>query len=182
LPVEVRRVVTGHTPSGKAVFVSDETVAPISSPLFPGYEFHRLWSLDKPPTFPDAGTDTAGTTWYPPAGGVRFALFTLPPQNVPWPTPPADLNVEEALADIERQLPGMLSPLEPNDPGMHTTDTVDFELVVSGEVWLELDDGAMTLLRAGDTVVQNGTRHRWTNKGSEPVVLALFLSGAHRTA
>ena len=56
---------------------------------------------------------------------------------------------------------------------MHTTDTVDFDVVVSGEIWLELDDGAEVKLEAGDCVVQNGTRHSWHNRSSEPCVLAV---------
>ena len=59
---------------------------------------------------------------------------------------------------MEEKLPGMLAYLEPDNPGMHTTDTID----------------------SGDTVVQNGTRHRWRNRGTEPAVLAVFLMGAHR--
>ena len=50
---------------------------------------------------------------------------------------------------------------------MHTTDTIDFEYVLSGEIALELDDGAEVVLHPGDTVVQNGTRHRWHNRSSE---------------
>ena len=50
-------------------------------------------------------------------------------------------------------------------PGMHTTATIDFEVVLDGEIWLELDDGVEVHLRAGDTVVQNGTRHAWRNHG-----------------
>jgi quercetin dioxygenase-like cupin family protein len=68
--------------------------------------------------------------------------------------------------------------MEPDDPGMHTTPTIDFEVVLSGEVILELDDGAEVTLRPGDTVVQNGTRHRWRNEGSDPAVLAVFICGA----
>ena len=55
--------------------------------------------------------------------------------------------------------------MEPADPGMHTTATVDFEVVVSGQATLELDDGAKVTLEVGDTCVQNGTRHRWSNSG-----------------
>jgi quercetin dioxygenase-like cupin family protein len=61
---------------------------------------------------------------------------------------------------------------------MHTTPTIDCLLVVSGAVVLELDDGATILLRAGDTVIQNGTRHRWSNPNDVPAVLALFCVGA----
>lgn len=61
---------------------------------------------------------------------------------------------------------------------MHTTATLDFEVVLEGEVWLELDDGVEVHLRAGDTVVQNGTRHAWRNKGTVPARLAIFIVGA----
>ena len=74
---------------------------------------------------------------------------------------------------FEQRLPGMADISEPDDPGMHTTDTVDFDFVVSGEVYLELDDGAEVLLKPGDCVVQNGTRHRWNNRSNEPCVIAV---------
>src|SRR5207248_1847037 len=83
-----------------------------------------------------------------------------------------------AMAEVEEKLPGMIGHMEPDAPGMHTTDTVDFEVVLSGEVWLELDDGAEVHLKPGDTVVQNGTRHAWRNKGSEPATLVAFINGA----
>ena len=51
---------------------------------------------------------------------------------------------------------------------MHTTDTVDIDVVISGEVDLELDDGSEVHLRPGDCVIQNGTRHAWRNRTSEP--------------
>jgi quercetin dioxygenase-like cupin family protein len=65
---------------------------------------------------------------------------------------------------------------------MHTTETIDFEVILHGEVILELDDGAERLLRAGDTVVQNGTRHRWRNPGAEPALMAVVMVGARRSA
>jgi quercetin dioxygenase-like cupin family protein len=70
--------------------------------------------------------------------------------------------------------------MEADHPGMHTTDTIDFIYVVSGEVWLELDDGQEVHLRPGDTVVQNGTRHAWHNRGSDPCQMVGVLVGAHR--
>ena len=60
--------------------------------------------------------------------------------------------------------------MEPDAPGMHTTATIDFEVVLEGEVWLELDDGEEVHLRVGDCVVQNGTRHAWRNRGLWPPV------------
>ena len=69
--------------------------------------------------------------------------------------------------------------MEPDAPGMHTTATIDFEVVLDGEVWLELDDGVEVHLRPGDTVVQNGTRHAWRNHGDTTARLAVFIIGAH---
>jgi quercetin dioxygenase-like cupin family protein len=71
-----------------------------------------------------------------------------------------------------------MSHMEPDNPGMHTTVTIDFEYVISGRVVLELDDGATVELGPGDTVVQNGTRHAWRNPFDEPVTLLVVLVGA----
>jgi mannose-6-phosphate isomerase-like protein (cupin superfamily) len=70
--------------------------------------------------------------------------------------------------------------LERDHPGMHTTDTVDFDVVVFGVVVMELDDGAEVLLKAGDCVIQNGTRHAWHNRSSKIAVIAFSLIGAER--
>ena len=69
-----------------------------------------------------------------------------------------------ALEEVRQKLPGILDALEPDHSGMHTTDSVDFDVVVFGEVVLELDDGAEVVLKAGDCVIQNGTRHAWHNR------------------
>ena len=174
--MQVRRVVTGHSPQGKAVFASDMRVDGITVSMAPGVEFHRLWGGDSAPTFPDDGSPREGPAYFPPLGGYRFGLFTLPPGVV---VPPEGLDMQAATAEAEARLPGMLAVLEP-DGLTHRTDTVDFEYVVSGEVWLQLDDGAEMHLRAGDTVVQNGTRHAWHNKGSVPCTMVVVLIGARR--
>lgn len=176
--MDVRRVVTGHTAEGRSVFVSDEPVAPTAPALLPGSEFHRLWGGDDAPAFPDDGAQPPQGAYFPPVGGFRFGFFTLPPAGRPGP--PDDLDLPAAMAEVERDLPGLLAHMEPDNPGMHTTDTVDFEVVLSGRVVLELDDGARKELGPGDTVVQNGTRHRWGNPGDEPAVIAVFIAGAHR--
>ena len=175
--MKVRRVVTGHDRDGRAVFASDEQVDPLTLALIPGAEFHRLWGADQAPAFPDDGGQTAQPSYFPPVGGYRFGLFTVAPASA---SAPADLDLQAALGEMEHKLPGLLAHLEPDNPGMHTTDTIDFEVVLSGEVILELDDGVEKVLRPSDTVVQNGTRHRWRNRGTEPAVLAVFLIGAHR--
>jgi len=176
--MDIRRVVTGHDANGKAVFVSDEKVPPLRPTLMPGSEFHRMWGGDDAPHFPDDGSQPENKTYFPPIGGFRFGFFTLPPEGGGGALPP-DLDIQLALAQLEEALPGMTQYLEPDAPGMHTTDTVDFEVVISGTVTLELDDGATTSLSPGDTVVQNGTRHRWGNPGNVPAVVAVFICGAH---
>ena len=176
--MRIRRVVTGHTLEGKARIASDTEVDGITVALAPGVEFHRLWGADKAPTFPDDGSPLPFNTYFPAVGGFRFGLFSIPPQTV---VPSGKLDIEAALKEIEEKLPGLAATLEPANPGMHTTDTIDYEYVISGEVWLELDDGVEVHLRAGDTVVQNGTRHAWRNKGSEPCRMVVCLIGAHRS-
>lgn len=174
--MEVRRVVTGHDSSGKSVFVSDENVAPRLPAMMPAAEFHLLWGGDKTPQFPDDGSMPQWHNYFPPIGGFRFGMFTVPPGVAG--AEQALMTAEEALADLEAKVPGLVSYMDPSDPGMHTTDTIDFEVVLDGTIVLELDDGAEVILRPGDTVVQNGTRHRWKNPSDKPARLALFICGA----
>jgi mannose-6-phosphate isomerase-like protein (cupin superfamily) len=117
------------------------------------------------------------TTYFPAVGGFRFGMFTLPPDG--GRGVPEDLDIGAALNELEDLLPGLPQHMEPDAPGMHTTATIDFEVVLSGSVVLELDDGATVRLEPGDTVVQNGTRHRWSNPGSVPATLAVFMVGAN---
>jgi mannose-6-phosphate isomerase-like protein (cupin superfamily) len=168
----IRRVVTGHR-NGKAVFVSDGKVEPLTMAALPGTEFWRLWGADTAPHFPDEGSEPAQPTYFPPVGGFRFGIVTVAPAAAPGASDAA------ALAELEAKLPGLLAYTEPDEPGMHTTATIDFEVLLSGELVLELDDGAEVTLRPGDTVVQNGTRHRWINRSSEPAQFAVFICGAH---
>jgi mannose-6-phosphate isomerase-like protein (cupin superfamily) len=175
--MDVRRVVTGHDADGKAVFVSDEMVAPVTLALLPGNEFHVLWGADSTRTFPDDGARPAAPQYFPPVGGFRFGFFTIPPDG--GAGAPPDLDINAALAEFEQKLPGMTAFLEPAEPGMHTTATIDYGIVLSGQATLELDNGAKVELNQGDTYIQNGTRHRWSNTRTEPAVLAVALIGAN---
>jgi len=177
--MKIRRVVTGHAHDGKAIVASDTEVDGITVALMPGMEFHRLWGADTAPIFPDRGSPYPSGAYFPPVGGFRFGLFTVPPDSV---MAASSVDVETALEEAEEKLPGAVAYLEPDHPGMHTTNTIDFEYVISGEVWLELDDGVEVHLCAGDTVVQNGTRHAWLNKSSEGCQMVVVLLGAHRAA
>src|ERR671918_752267 len=88
---------------------------------------------------------------------------------------PADFRKEY----IEK-VPGLAETDEIENPGMHTTDTIDYGIVLSGEIDMELDDGREVHFRAGDCLVQNGTRHRWQNRSGEPCTIAFIMVGAKR--
>jgi mannose-6-phosphate isomerase-like protein (cupin superfamily) len=94
---------------------------------------------------------------------------------------PPEVDAAAALAELERLMPGATAPMELDTPGMHTTDSIDYVVVVSGEATLELDDGEQTVVRAGDVVIQNGTRHAWRNHGTEPCTIVGVAIGADRT-
>jgi len=176
--VNMRRVVTGHDSTGSAVFVRDEVVQPVGVSMLPGVEFLRVWGADTALQFPDNGAMPSATTYFPPLGGFRVALFTLPPAGA-GDAPPQGAAGAAAVDEFEAKLPGLIGYLEPGAPGMHTTPTIDFDLVLAGEVILELDNGATKTLRPGDIVIQNGTRHRWRNEATVPATLAVFICGAH---
>lgn len=175
----IRRVVTGHDSDGKAVFASDEEIEPVTLALLPGAEFHRLWGGDSTASFPDDGSQPSAPQYFPGVGGFRFGLFTVAPDST---VSIDDLDIEAALTEMEEKLPGLAGHMEIDNPGMHTTATIDYEFVVSGRVVLELDDGATRELGPGDTVVQNGTRHAWRNPFDEPCTLVVVLIGAHHQA
>ncbi len=175
----VRRVVTGHDSGGRAVFVSDEQVEPITVAMLPGHEFCRLWGSDSTCRFPDDGSLPSAVGYFPPTHGFRFGTFTVPPDGE---AGPGGTDLDAALAEVDEKLPGLTDPLEPGGSGMHTTATVDLEFVVSGRVVLELDDGATRVLGPGDTVVQNGTRHAWRNPFDEPCTVVAVLVAAHHDA
>ena len=103
-----------------------------------GVVLHDLWGSDAPLTLPADGSRPSTEGITPPPGGFRFALVSF-------------VSREEVLGG-----------------GMHRSDTVDVGIVVSGEIWIELDDGAETLLRTGDCLVQHGTIHAWHNRTDEP--------------
>src|SRR5262245_25066087 len=135
----VRRVITGQSTDGPSVFVTDEELEPATVALMPGTEFHRIWGSDDAVMLPVDGRDPVAPRFFPPADGFRFLVWTVGPADV---VVPGDIDVAAAVAEIETRLPGLIDHNERDNPGMHTTDTVDFDYVVSGEVVMELDDGA----------------------------------------
>lgn len=176
--MQVRRVVTGLDAGGRAVVVSDGP-PPRSHDLahVPGMSQAMLWATAPGEPLPLDGTDPTPLvlSQVPLPGGTSFLIVRFPPDSVY-----ADPSFDASAAEAEQRIasPGIVELFEPDNPGMHTTDSVDYVVVLSGEVWLELDDGQFAHLRTGDTVVQNGTRHAWRNLGTEPVTLAVVQVGA----
>jgi hypothetical protein len=176
---DIHCVVTGQNKAGKSVIVSNTSLKPVSVAMLPGYEFCRIWGSDSVPALPSDGTPTAQPRYFPPKNGFRFGIFSLPPATS---TTVQQAATPAALEELQQELPGVMEVLEADHPGMHTTDSVDFDVVIFGDVHLELDDGAEVLLKAGDCVIQNGTRHAWHNRSSEKCVIAFSLVGAERKA
>jgi mannose-6-phosphate isomerase-like protein (cupin superfamily) len=163
-----RRVVTGVDAAGKSVFISDSeaqgTFVPGSGTMY------DVWGVDGPFSAPNDGQVPAYEAFFPPSVGFRYIVATFPPDEPADAAPSGD--------DLDALIPGASEFLEADNPGMHTTQTVDIGVVLTGELWLELDDGAEVHLGPGDIVVQNGTRHAWRNKGSQPCTVAYALVGA----
>jgi len=168
-------VTTGHDAAGRSIVASDRSIEPRELALAPGMGIAQLWRTDQP-TVPSTGAPTEGLAYFPAPGGVSYIVVTLPPDA----PPPPGIDLPAALAEAEAAFPGMLQVMEPDQPGMHTTDTVDFGVILSGRVILELDDGATVTLGAGGCFVQNGTRHAWRVPFAEPCTMAVVPLGARR--
>jgi len=180
--MKVRRVVTGHSPAGKSVFVSDG--APPRAADFkhvPGMSAALLWETRPGAQVPNANGDPTpdAPSWVPAAGGSNAMVVVLPPDAV-MASPTFDPMA--AGGEYMKNLPGLAEKFEMDAPGMHTSDTVDYAVVLEGEVHLELDDGQTKGLRQHDVVVQNGTRHAWRNKSDKPVTMLFILVGARRAS
>jgi mannose-6-phosphate isomerase-like protein (cupin superfamily) len=91
------------------------------------------------------------------------------------------LDARAAMGASAMSLPDEIrAHFDPNDPEMHTTDTIDYVFILSGTADLELDYGSGESVKPGDCVVQRGTRHAWRVTSREPLVLAAVLIGARR--
>jgi hypothetical protein len=178
MPLVIRRVVTGHDQDGKAVVAFEDTTPRTNAfKHVPGLISRMIWATPPVPSLPFDRVDPtpAVKSTVPPPGETRFLIITFPPDSV---FAAADFDPVAAAAENLEVSPGLAELFEPD--GMHTTDTVDFALVLDGEIWLELDDGRTTQLRRHDVVIQNGTRHAWRNKSKRGATLAFVLIGARR--
>jgi quercetin dioxygenase-like cupin family protein len=116
----------------------------------------------------DIGTAAFHEVWITDQTPVRIDATEPEPTERPVRTPPPSNGV---IVRYTEQAPGAVSP-------MHRTETVDVGIVLEGETWLLLDDGSETLVRAGDAVVQRGTKHAWANRSDRPVRMVFAMIDA----
>ena len=161
----VRRVVTGHDEQGRSCVVSDAEAHAIPFGHAGGV-FHLVWGRDDVAHFPDRGVQPRWRGPSPPPGGYRVTFMELPP---------GDEN------DLDDYVMDELPSTDGARPGMHATPTLDFDIVLTGRVGLELEEGEVTL-GPGDVVVLNGALHRWRNRGSTAATVAVFVVGAEHDA
>jgi mannose-6-phosphate isomerase-like protein (cupin superfamily) len=172
-----RRIVTGIDAGGRSIFVADgPSPRVVTTDSLPGLALVELWATDATPRIPALPTDPVigMSNFVPLPGGSRFRLVRFPGR--------ADINTpidgQAFHEEYRRKAPGLAEAMETDDPSMHTTLTVDYGIVLSGEITLELDDAAVVHLKAGDCVIQNGTRHAWRNPHDAPCVMAFIMVGA----
>ena len=179
--MKTRRIVTGHSPAGRAVVISDGfspwAVDALHIPLL---RTELLWQTADPPSLPSASTaDPAigARSFLPKAGATSIQVVNFPPDASAMP---ADATPTELGADYAKAFPGLAERFERENPGMHVTDTVDYCILLEGELVMELDDGATTVVRAHDIVIQNGTRHGWRNRSGASARMLFVMIGATR--
>lgn len=175
--MSVRRVVTGHDAAGKAVVLADgEPPVVVRSPVQPGLAFHEIWNTAGMPQtiaarFDEPTTKHSGTA--PPKGGTVIRIVDLPPEGPDGPSfdkeQSRQLFSAVGLAEnAERHKPG-------RHPLMHRTESIDYGIVLSGEIVMLLDEEEV-ILKEGDVVVQRGTVHAWTNRTNRICRMAFILT------
>jgi len=176
--MKVRRIVTGHASDGRSAFLEDGT--PPWSKDFehtPGFSSSVIWQTPPVPKRRHDGNDPTliRQGFVPVPGGTTFVIVTMPPDSVM--TDPT-FDIAAAGAEHAAYAPGFVDYFEADNPGMHTTPTIDYGIVLEGEISLELDDGRTKVLKPHDVVVQNGTRHAWRNTSGRAATLAFILIGS----
>jgi len=176
----IHRVLTGHDADGKAIITSNgplQTVVEV--PAIPGTVFHEVWSTSGSPAAVDNGPDpTLGPLRLaPPPLGTRIRFVDIPPDTAEFIAHGA-AKMSEAFAqigDVDASTAQAGSP----HPLMHRTESVDFGVVIEGELTLVLDDSEV-VLKPGSVVIQRGTNHAWANRSSRTCrMLFVLVDGSY---
>ncbi|HVV09305.1 cupin domain-containing protein [Amycolatopsis sp.] len=184
MTISIKRVVTGVDDSGQSIAYEDAPLQPVELAIMPGVQMFQVWGTEGPLRSPLSDPKPDNATFFPGPGGTRFGLFRLPPEQDAGSSEPADgaADLDSQVAEAEAKVPGLLGAFEPDAPGMHQTKTVDYVIVVEGDLWVELDNGKEVHLPPGSCVVQNGARHGWRNHGNVPATLAYVILDVQQPA
>ncbi|MBV8030608.1 MAG: cupin domain-containing protein [Betaproteobacteria bacterium] len=168
----IRRVVTANGPDGRSRIVEDAPAKAIRTVAArPGYRAVNVWRTGESPASiasPDTTAEHHGVL--PPKNGTILRIIDFPPE----PKDPEELKrrVHATFGTIYDD--AHHDQNTSRHPGMHTTETVDYAIVLEGEIWSVMDEGE-TLLRAGDVLVQRGTNHAWANRSAKTCRIAFVL-------
>ena len=169
----IRRVVTGHDESGKAVVIMDGDAANVVTSVHRPGGRTNLWRTTGAPAGFAGNRDEADAefTLAPLPNGTNFRISEFPPE-----APEQVKTVDSAKAFAEVGAAHLLVD-GARHPFMHRTDTVDYAIVLEGEITMLLDDSE-TVLKAGDVAIQRGTNHAWSNRGDRLCRIAFILIDA----
>jgi mannose-6-phosphate isomerase-like protein (cupin superfamily) len=171
----IHRIVTGHDETGKAIVSSQgrlPTVVEIAA--VPGMVFHEVWTTAGSPAAIDNGIDPTlrPLTLLPPKSGTRVRFVDIPPE-MPDVLVRSSEKAEDAFAQIG-DVAALTGKGDSPHPLMHRTETVDYGIVIEGEITLVLDNSEVSL-RPGSVVVQRGTNHAWANRSGRPCRMLFVL-------
>ena len=170
---KIRRVVTGHDKNGKSMFLMDGLAPNIKEMAsMPGLALTDLWVTDGSPADNRGNADAADRpiVLEPPKNGSILRIVEFPPDSA-W------RNTADSKAAFDSIGAGHAKDGSTADPMMHTTATVDYLIVLKGEIVAIMENGE-TLLKPGDIMIQRGTNHSWSVRGTEPCILAAILINA----
>ena len=173
MPKRHRRVVTGHDAQGRSVVLMDgDSQHSFLLEKAGGLQLTEIWETRSSPADNSGAKDAAEheRRIEPVGGGTVFRIIEYPPDSVRLATLDPDSFFPEMGAQAADEA-------QRRHPGMHKTRTLDYCIVLSGEIHAVLDEGE-ALLRAGDCLVQRGTRHAWSNRTEKPCVIAFVLVSA----
>lgn len=167
--MELTRIVTGNRADGTSDFVDNGPAQPVEAAALSGFTFYPMWGTEDHASLPDGEV----RQYFPGPDGTRLVGVTWAPAGA------AAHGGDGDPAEAEALLPGLLGVFEDGTP-FHTTDSIDYGICLSGEMWLMLDDGREARITPGTVVVQRGTRHAWENRSSEPATMVFAQIGGDR--
>jgi mannose-6-phosphate isomerase-like protein (cupin superfamily) len=176
MPKPFRRIVTGHDAAGHAIIQSDAPPTRVQVVGKDGPTFHEIWNTRETPALIDrngAEPAEAQLTLAPPKRGTRIRVLDIPPETEE--TAKLDAATARAhFAEIGAAEASTHGREHSKHPFMHRTESVDYGIVLEGEITLIVDEGE-TIVRAGDIVVQRGTNHGWANRSGSNCRIAFVL-------